>query len=144
MINTLPRGIRHCNPGNIRHSSQKWQGQADVQSDPDFITFTKPEYGIRAIMKILETYYYKYSLLTIKMLISRYAPPNENDTASYISAVSKLSGVAPEYIIDDMHPLLIPLAKSIALHENGPAPEPLPAYWYPDTVYNTAKEMAIS
>ena len=53
----VPRGIRNHNPGNVlRTKSVTWQGQAEDQSgDPEFVVFTAPEWGLRAIARILLT-----------------------------------------------------------------------------------------
>ena len=78
------RGERNNNPGNIRHGS-KWQGLSAQQTDPSFCQFVSPEYGIRAIYKLLQTYQNKYELNT---------PPNENNTAGYINRAAKDIGVS--------------------------------------------------
>jgi hypothetical protein len=139
-----PRGIRLNNPGNIRKGNAPWVGMASGQPDPDFVNFRAPVYGIRALMKILNTYYETYSLLTIAQIITRYAPPAENDTPAYIVDVAKRSGVAADSVIDDMSTMVIPLAEVISIHENGHAPEGTPAYWYDDATYAAAKVMAFS
>lgn len=61
----IPRGIRNNNPGNIRHSDQ-WKGLTPEQPDPDFCTFSTPEYGIRAMGVILLNYQRKHGLKTIR------------------------------------------------------------------------------
>lgn len=76
------RGFRNNNPGNIRHG-EEWLGLAEEQTDPDFFQFVSVEYGIRAMFKILEIYREKYHLTTIDDIISRWAPPTENDTQPY-------------------------------------------------------------
>ncbi len=63
------------------------------------IYFT-PEYGIRAIYKLIQTYQNKYGLNTIKSIIYRYAPPNENNTLGYIERVSKEIGIESNKHID--------------------------------------------
>ena len=55
------RGIRNNNPGNIDRNATKWQGMADKQDDPRFIVFTSPQYGIRAMARVLLTYQSKYT-----------------------------------------------------------------------------------
>ena len=85
-----PRGIRNNNPGNIRLSKIQWLGQTRLpQQDPDFVEFTAPLFGLRALMKTLLAYYLRYDLDTVQSLINRYAPPHENDTESYARAVAK-------------------------------------------------------
>ncbi|HCT3785201.1 TPA: structural protein [Proteus mirabilis] len=87
------RGERNNNPGNIRHGS-KWQGLSAQQTDKDFCQFVSPEYGIRAIYKLLQTYQNKYELNTVESIIDRYAPPNENNTTGYINRAAKDIGVS--------------------------------------------------
>ena len=139
-----PRGIKNNNPGNIRHGTQTWAGEDIKSHDPAFVCFKTPEYGIRAIMKIMRTYYDKYSLITIRMIITRYAPPSENNTEAYIADIAKRSGIEADHVIDDIIPVLIPIVQVIVLHENGHAPDGSPAYWYEDSVYEKAKAMALS
>lgn len=117
-----PRGIRNNNPGNIRRSATIWQGQApaDQQTDPAFIIFLSPEYGIRAMAKVLATYRNTYGLRTVADIINRWAPPGENNTAAYIAAVAGALGVDPfDELQADQQPALI---KAIIRHENGVQP----------------------
>lgn len=115
-----PRGIRNHNPGNIRHGNN-WQGLSSEQHDSDFCTFTTPEYGIRAMCKILLTYERRHHLNTVRGIISRWAPPCENHTESYIQAVANALGVHPDTPINvaEELPALIP---AIIHHENGKQP----------------------
>jgi hypothetical protein len=114
-----PRGIRNNNPGNIRHSATNWQGQSDSQTDADFLQFVSPEYGIRAIDKILSSYA-RRGLITLQDIISTWAPPSENDTQSYIAAVADATGMQPgDTVTIDLRPALI---AAIIQHENGAQP----------------------
>ncbi|HCT7329241.1 TPA: structural protein [Proteus mirabilis] len=116
------RGERNNNPGNIRHGS-KWQGLSAQQTDKDFCQFVSPEYGIRAIFKLLETYQKKYKLNTVESIIDRYAPPNENNTAGYINRAAKDIGVsANEPINVSSKPVAIALATAIVGVELGYQP----------------------
>ena len=131
----LPRGIRGNNPGNIDRTGTKWQGMAADQSgDPRFIVFDAPEWGIRAIVRVLRTYYDKHGLRTVKGIINRWAPPVENDTEAYFVTVAKKLGVDPgeQIDIDDLDTLRT-LVKAIIRHENGRGPEP-DGGWYSDDV----------
>lgn len=85
-INELPRGFRNANPANIRRG-QRWQGMLPVQNDKDFVSFEYVTFGIRALLRILRTYNLKYKLSSIRDVITRFAPPSENDTELYISSV---------------------------------------------------------
>lgn len=118
-----PRGIRNFNPGNIRRSTEKWQGLAADQHDPAFFQFMSPVFGIRAMAKILSTYQKKHGLRTVKQLISRWAPPNENDTSSYIGQVAKALKVEPDVSINLADPqVMVALVTAIIKHENGVQP----------------------
>lgn len=118
------RGIRNNNPGNIDRNATKWQGMAvDQSTDPRFIVFKDAKWGIRAIARLLMTYQDRYKLHTVRGLINRWAPPVENDTGSYVSAVAKAVGVGPDAVIDvDSADVMLPLVKAIITHENGSNP----------------------
>ena len=99
-----PRNIRNNNPLNIRRSKDKWQGLDAKQSDSSFFKFESMEMGWRAAFVILtKTYYHKYRLFTIRKIISRWAPPAENDTEAYVKRVSDLTGIDP----DEPYPIKI-------------------------------------
>ena len=73
----LPRGLRNCNPLNIRKGRDQWQGQAEKQTDAAFVVFKSMAWGWRAAFKLLtRTYYHKYRLYTIRMIIQKWAPPH--------------------------------------------------------------------
>ena len=98
-----PRGIRNNNPLNIRLSSDKWQGQVLPQrgsGEGAFCQFVSMEYGWRAAFVILcKTYYGKRGLKTIRDIVSRWAPNNENNTAAYIRHVSDYTGIGPDKVL---------------------------------------------
>lgn len=108
MTQSIPRNMRNNNPLNIRKSSIKWEGLADEQKDKSFATFVSPEYGYRAAFKILKTYSSKYHLVTLHDIISRWAPPSENDTEAYIKFVGGKIDKEPHSVITPLdRPLLI-------------------------------------
>ena len=88
----FPRGIRANNPGNIERNNIKWNGMSEKQTDKRFVNFDSPHYGLRALMRLLLTYHYKYGLDTIECIINRWAPPCENQTDSYAYHVAKHVG----------------------------------------------------
>ena len=93
----LPRGIRNNNPLNIRRSKDQWQGLKKEQTDPSFCQFENLAYGWRAAFRLLtRTYYHTYRLYTIRAIVGRWAPPNENNTETYIQNVSRLTGIDPD------------------------------------------------
>ena len=92
------RGIRNNNPLNIRHSSSRWQGMTEKQTDPCFVQFRSMAYGYRAACKVLQSYYQRFRTegkpLTVRTIISRWAPPEDgNDTENYIRSVLLLGGL---------------------------------------------------
>ena len=91
----LPRGIRNNNPLNIRRTAKdQWMGLRAQQTDASFCQFESLEFGWRAAFYLLtRTYYHKYRLYTIRKIISKWAPPNENLTATYIQNVCRLTGI---------------------------------------------------
>ena len=124
-----PRGIRNHNPGNIE-IGDPWQGIAkgdEVQSyqkgEERFVTFKSPEWGIRAIGVLMQTYRWKHGLTSIRGIVTRWAPPEENDTESYIKSVAKMTGFDPEISLDTKSPeVLKKLLGAIIKHENGEQP----------------------
>jgi hypothetical protein len=118
-----PRGIRNHNPGNIRRSSDPWQGLAERQSDVEFFTFKSPIYGVRALARTLITYQDKHGLRTIRQIIGRWAPPVENNTNAYVRAVAEATDLDADQMLD-LHNFdyLFPLTKAIIKHENGQQP----------------------
>jgi hypothetical protein len=121
----IPRGLANRNPGNIRHSDAPWMGQATVQPDPDFVTFTEPLYGIRALARTLLTYQTRHGLKTLREIIDRWAPPSDhNDTLAYLDDVSVRTGLLPDKPLDlASNPLqLQSLCAAIITHENGRQP----------------------
>lgn len=115
------RGIRNNNPGNIRHSGTQWLGMSKNQTDDSFIQFDKPEYGIRAMARIIANYQ-KRGIRTIEDIINTWAPPSENDSQAYIDDVSNQLDARPE---DTVTPDQVPaLIAAIIRHENGVNPYP--------------------
>lgn len=116
------RGIRNNNPGNLE-ASQAFQWQGQTGNDGRFATFTSPEHGIRALGVNLLSYQ-RRGLDTISKIISRWAPPQDNnDTPAYIQKVSTALGVSPHTRLDVASPsVLSALSKAIIRHENGAIP----------------------
>lgn len=121
---TSPRGIRNHNPGNIDRTVDKWQGMAaDQSSDSRFVVFAAPQWGIRALVKVLLSYQRKHGIKTIRGIINRWAPPVENNTDAYVNQVAKACGVDPDDTIDiENKAVLRAMVSSIIKHENGQQP----------------------
>lgn len=115
-----PRGYRNNNPGNVRINGDKFQGEVIPSQDKEFKQFESMAYGYRAIFKILRNYQVNYKLNTIRQMISRWAPENENDTANYISFVSERSGIpADDPIRTDNREMMIRIVAAMSKVENG-------------------------
>ncbi|KAG0194673.1 hypothetical protein DFQ28_007819 [Apophysomyces sp. BC1034] len=88
-----PIGIRQNNPGNIRYGAGFDEEQ---EGEKGFGAYPTPTAGGKALIKNLSTYYTKHGLNTVRGIVSRWAPDNENNTAAYITAVSGQMGVGPD------------------------------------------------
>lgn len=117
--NELPRGLRNNNPGNIRRNSDMFQGEVNPSRDKEFKQFKTMAYGYRAMFKILSNYYRKYSLTTIRKMITRWAPENENNTVAYVSLVSSYSGIGPDDLISFDREQMIRVVAGMSKVENG-------------------------
>ena len=60
--------------------------------DREFVQFESMEWGVRAAFCLLRTYRDKYKAVCIEDIITRWAPPTENDTRRYICDVCRLTG----------------------------------------------------
>ncbi len=127
------RGLRNNNPGNIE-KGEKWLGLAPEQPDARFATFTKPEYGIRALAKLLLNYERLYNITTVAGIINRWAPGHENPTDAYVQFVARAAGVKATETIN-VRQKLPHLVRAIIQFENGIQP-------YPDEVINAGIQMA--
>ena len=119
----IARGIRNNNPLNIRKSKDQWQGMKKEQTDPSFCQFENLAYGWRAAFKLLtRTYYHTYRLYTIRAIVTKWAPPNENNSRAYVENVSRLTGIHPDEplgIPSEKPSRWIALGAAMAIQENG-------------------------
>ena len=81
----MPIWKRNNNPGNLRN----------VGGD-GFQTFPSIEDGVRGMGRQLDLYYGRDGLKTVRGIVSKYAPPNENQTDAYVSKVARELGVDPD------------------------------------------------
>ncbi len=115
-----PRGLRNCNPGNIRLSSDQWRGLREEQTDEDFFQFQSMAWGYRALIRTLQNYRRKHNCWTIRDFITRWAPSCENNTLAYIKSVCNYLGVPSVYVPDvDDKDTMCALAAAMSRHENG-------------------------
>lgn len=83
----------HNNPGNIR----------PVGASSGFVNYASMQDGYNAISHNLDAYANR-GINTLAGVITRWAPPNENPTASLISTASRFTGFAPTQPIDIRDP----------------------------------------
>lgn len=119
-MNSLPRGLRNCNPGNIRITKDKWQGLREEQTDKSFFQFTKMKWGYRALIITLQNYRKRHGCMTIADFINRWAPPVENNTNGYIQRVCKEMEVPTTFVPDvNDKDTMCAFAAAISQVENG-------------------------
>ena len=111
------RGIRNCNPGNIRNSKTKYLGEVRPSRDAAFKQFETMAWGYRAMFVLLHTYSrngYRTQMIT------RYAPPVENHTENYVRCVAEWSGLgADERLNTQERDTMIPVVAAMSRVENG-------------------------
>ena len=114
----ISRGIRNNNPLNIRKGN-KWIGLRDFPTDKEFDEFLTLQYGFRAAFKLIFTYIQRGDD-TIRKIITRWAPPSENDTEAYIRFVKRKSFISENFVLskEDKYSLLL-LVKAMAQMESN-------------------------
>jgi len=118
----ISRGIRNNNPGNITKTNIQWQGEVPCQ-DVRFECFESPEKGIRAIVKNLDSYILKHKLTTLDGIISRWSPPNENNTEKLKRNITRnltRAGVG-SFSVHNRHHITL-LIREFIRYENGYVP----------------------
>lgn len=95
------RNWRNNNPGNLEMGAFARSFGA-VGSDGRFAVFPTLADGTKAKEELLFGLKSKYANLSITDALSRYAPPNENNTAAYIKSVAGAVGVDPSTILNQL------------------------------------------
>jgi hypothetical protein len=97
--NGLPLGLRQFNPGNIRPGAG-FLGETGTGGG--YAQFESPEYGLRALSRLLGTYGQQRGINTLRGLVSRYAPKSDNPESfeNYIKYMSDKLGVDPDEEFD--------------------------------------------
>jgi len=110
--------IKNNNPGNIRHvKTQSWQGEILPGSSP-FVVFDSLQNGYRALMLLLKNYM-GAGYNTIEKIITRWAPPSENNTAGYIQFVAGYTNIPAGKALDPSPGILQLLAAAISEMEHA-------------------------
>jgi len=99
------------NPGNLRFAGQA----GAVPGEGGFAYFPSPYAGYQALEKQMRLDADRG--LTLRQLIEKYAPPEENDTELYIQQMSEQLGVSESTKIDSIH--TGKLARAIMQKESG-------------------------
>ena len=129
MSNTnLPRGYRNNNPLNIRYyAGNSWKGKVLPNTDRNntFEQFINMAYGYRAALYLLRKYINEGNN-TVEKIISRWAPPSENNTQGYINDVCRISNstfgtqLTPDTIVSANNArILCDMAYAMSICENG-------------------------
>ena len=115
----IPRGIRNNNPLNLRVGNN-WKGEVSQPTDHTFEQFTEMKWGVRAAFIVLRNYIVRHKCNTIRKIIPRWAPANENNTRAYIATVSQRANIQPDEPISfDNTCQMIALLLAMCFVENG-------------------------
>lgn len=111
------RGARNNNPGNLEFHGQA--GATREAGSGRFAKFGSMAQGVAALGRQLQLYGSR-GVNTLRGIISRYAPGHENDTASYIRTVSRMTGFGADQQLNlnDAGTLGL-LIRGISTVENG-------------------------
>jgi len=93
------RNWRNQNPGNVRSNSIQWDGK--IGSAGGFCIFSNPEFGRRAVRKILSNR--RKENKTLSEAISSYAPQSENNTNAYLKDVERRTGISGKTRLSDLN-----------------------------------------
>jgi len=109
--------ILNNNPGNIEFSTlNNWQGQ--IGRNGRFVVFDSLQNGFRALMVLLKNYMGN-GFDTITKIITRWAPPVENDTAGYIQFLSNYTNIPAGNVLTPSPGILQLLAAGISEKEHS-------------------------
>lgn len=117
----MTRGIRNNNPLNIRlNNANNWNGKTLTNTDGKFEQFISMYYGFRAALLLLQTYIIKYGCNNISKIITRWAPPSDNNrTAKYIADVCKMVNMGGQEVFSNHDPRLKEIVRAMSLIESG-------------------------
>lgn len=109
--------VRNNNPGNIRVSGVKWKGKLPANGSP-FERFDSWVMGLRAMILNARTWYGRGDR-SISMLVSRWAPPTENNTSEYVSFVAKSTGISENSAFNWEYNTVFKILRAMAHMEAG-------------------------
>ena len=120
------RGIRNNNPGNIERTHEQWLGMSKDQHDERFIVFNAPEYGLRAIMRLIRNYGFN-DYRTLRSIANHWlggdhnheAPRSEGDVHAYCMTLCRETGYLAELTLDTNDVTVrMKVARAIVIAEN--------------------------
>lgn len=127
--NARNRNFRNNNFGNLVYVGQKGARleNANANGERRFARYDTPEEGIRGLGDQLMSYYNGTSkavgyqkLQNIDQIISKFAPPNENNTKAYKASLSKQLGVGVGDTLDLKNPdVMTKVVRAISTVEGG-------------------------
>jgi len=109
----MPRNMRNNNPGNIEFGDFARKHGA-TGSDGRFAIFPSLKAGQDAQASLLMSYMAGGNN-TISKIVSKWAPSGENNTGSYISHVSRLTGIDRDTVLGQSD--LMKVREAMAVHE---------------------------
>ncbi|EOC1277671.1 transglycosylase SLT domain-containing protein [Cronobacter turicensis] len=115
---------RNNNPLNIRVSNNNWNGKG-ADNGTGFEQFDTADHGFRAGLKLMRNHI-NNGADTLGALITKWAPPNENDTKQYAQTVSQKTGIPVDAKLNPNDPQqMTTIAKAMAAQEGyqGPVSE---------------------
>jgi hypothetical protein len=117
-----PMGFRQNNPGNLRSDGKtRWQGSTGVPAAGEFLTFSNPYQGVRAMARTLFNYGRRHKIDSLEGVVNRYAPAKENNQSAYLASVRQKTGLKPGARIDlTDEATLQKLVPAMGSHEIGP------------------------
>ncbi len=101
------------NPGDLRYIGQ----QGATQSPSGFASFSNSQQGFAALLNDIQTKMNNHPDWTLADFSNVYAPPSQNDSASYTAKLANQLGVSPDTSIGSLKNKIGEFANAIASNE---------------------------
>ena len=125
-------GTELNNPFDLRDEGIPWKGL--IGAKDRFCEFDTIEHGLRAGFRDIHTAWKMDGLNSIRQIVSKYAPPSENDSTAYINAVCKETNLGPDDPLQlDVPENLCALGMAVLRQEQGKVD---PSYNLTQAVYD--------
>lgn len=132
-----PVGIRSNNPTNIHGVQWKEWGGATGTDEYHYLRFSTPQDGIRAALRIILAYHFRYGIDTVAGVANRWVrrpttAAQRRDLRGYILAEARWMGCSPNHRLRLDDPAVDErLVKAIIFAENSEMP-------YTESVFESA------